>query len=622
MTDWKLLLVTVLAAVCLLHCAASEATTHQSEVLLKTSMQVDTHADDGLSFRVLCYHDIRDDLRSTLAAWPEFAALDTRDLVDQFEWLRANGYHVVSFDQVLAARNGGQLLPAKSIMLTFDDGYVSTYSRVFPLLKLFGYPAVIGLVGEWLEAGPDGNVPYGDRMMARHNFLTWPQVREMIESGLVEVASHSHSLHKGALSNPQGNLISAAITRVHDPIRLHYEDDTEYMTRLRSDLARNTRLIETHTGHRPRIMIWPYGAYNKAAIDAAAAEGMPYTMNLDAGPNSPDHPLARIRRDIILFNDKISDLKRNLNQRADYDGVEQPLDRIISIDLDDLYHTDPAEQEARIGALIERVLRLHVNTIYLRAVADTDADGLADIAYFPNRHLSMRADLFNRVAWQLRTRAAIPPDFVNIYASLPTLGFEVQDTGPADLRMIADIYTDIGKNAPRVAGVVLDDDTVSDVMSDQTSSMPTIAERLIAAFKDGQPNAITAVLLQVDARRSAHSSDAASRVIRTHLQHFDFVVFSSHFTKVEANRYQHSLSEQVWAAARVPGGLDRTAFLVDRLAGGAALPEDLLIDQLHWLQRHGARNLGYVHDNALLDEPALAVIRPAISLKINPGRQP
>ena len=594
----------------------------QGNTLLKTSMQVDAHASDGLSFRVLCYHDIRDDLRGTLAAWPEFAALDTRDLVDQFEWLRANGYHVVSFDQILAARNGGPSLPEKSILLTFDDGYVSTYTRVFPLLKLFGYHAVIGLVGEWLEAGPDGDVLYGDRMMPRTNFLTWPQVREMMASGLVEVASHSHSLHKGALSNPQGNLISAAITRVHDPVTNHYESDSEYLARLRTDLTRNSSLIEAHTGKRPRIMIWPYGAYNALAIDAAAAAGMPFTMNLDAGPNAPDHSLARIRRDIILFNDRVSDLKRNLNQRAEFDGVEQPLDRIISIDLDDLFDPDPAVQELRIGALIERVLRLHVNTIYLRATSDTDQDGLADAAYFPNRHLPMRTDLFNRVAWQLRTRAAIPPDFVNIYASLPTAAFELAAGVPADAGVIREIYADIGKNAPRVAGVVLDDDRVPGYPKPPMTPLSRYGDDYIAAFKAGQPNALTAVLIQIDTSSSRPSPAVSPRTIEEHLKHVDFVVFSTHFRGAGANRYQQVLTSQVEAAARTSGAMERTAFLVDRMAAGVALPGQVLVEQLQWLQRSGARNFGYVNDNVSLDEPALSVIRPAISLKINPGRQP
>jgi hypothetical protein len=48
-----------------------------------------------------------------------------------------------------------------------------------------------------------------------------------------------------------------------------------------------------------------------------------------------------------------------------------------------------------------------VNTVYLQAFSDPDANGSADMVYFPNRHIPMRADLFNRVAWQIQTRTPV-----------------------------------------------------------------------------------------------------------------------------------------------------------------------------------------------------------------------
>jgi hypothetical protein len=137
---------------------------------LKTHLQQDVYARDGVSFRVLCYHDVRDKLQDTLKAWPESAALDTQDLIEQFEWLQANGHHVVSLDAILAARNGGPKLPEKPVLLSFDDGYASLYLHVFPLLKLFRYPAVVGLVGEWLEGNVTDRVFYGDRWVPRSHF--------------------------------------------------------------------------------------------------------------------------------------------------------------------------------------------------------------------------------------------------------------------------------------------------------------------------------------------------------------------------------------------------------------------------------------------------------------------
>src|SRR3982751_2992900 len=93
------------------------------------------------TYRVFCYHDVQEDVRVD----PDPFAVDTSQLVSQFAWLKENGYRVISLDDVIAAREGRKPLPDKAVLLTFDDGYRSIYTRVFPLLRLFGYPAVIAL---------------------------------------------------------------------------------------------------------------------------------------------------------------------------------------------------------------------------------------------------------------------------------------------------------------------------------------------------------------------------------------------------------------------------------------------------------------------------------------------
>jgi biofilm PGA synthesis lipoprotein PgaB len=360
-----------------------------------------------------------------MKSWPQLGALDTYDLMQHFSWLRANGYHPVTLEAIIAARNGGSILPPKAVLLTFDDGYASVYTRVFPLLKLYNYPAVVGLVGEWLEDSNNGKVFYSDRWVARDKFVSWKQVREMVATGLVEVASHSYGLHKGEIANPQGGRPPSAITRHFDSETSHYENDAEYYARILADLARNSALIARHTGTRPRAMIWPYGAYNMLGVKAAGEVGMPITMTLEAGPNSPDHTLTRIRRDMFLYNDNISDLKRNLRQPAEYDGIALPLNRVVGVNLDTLFDPDPIAQDQRIGELVERIFQMQVNMVFVNATADLNGDGQVDALYFPNRHLPMRADLLNRVAWQLRTRGTVPPDSVHLYVEIPVTGFEL-----------------------------------------------------------------------------------------------------------------------------------------------------------------------------------------------------
>ena len=95
------------------------------------------------SFVALSYHEARDDVRD----YPDPYAVDTAALVRQFAWLRGNGYTPVSLDEIVAARKGGKPLPAKAVLLSFDDAYLSFYTRVYPLLREFRFPAVLAVVG-------------------------------------------------------------------------------------------------------------------------------------------------------------------------------------------------------------------------------------------------------------------------------------------------------------------------------------------------------------------------------------------------------------------------------------------------------------------------------------------
>ena len=145
--------------------------------LLALAATLATAAD--ARFMALSYHEVLADNEPMTPT-----AVRASDLARQFAWLQANDYHPVSVDQILAARAGGPPLPPNAILLTFDDGFLDAYTRAFPLLKLFNYPAVIALVGKWMDV-PDGQmVDYDGKPVPRGKFLNWAQVREAArESG-------------------------------------------------------------------------------------------------------------------------------------------------------------------------------------------------------------------------------------------------------------------------------------------------------------------------------------------------------------------------------------------------------------------------------------------------------
>lgn len=378
-------------------------------------------ADTGEELTVLSYHEVVDPARALV---PQYAVTPT-DFVRQMDWLRNHGYRFVSVGDVLAARDGRKPLPDKAVLITFDDAYHSVYEHAWPVLKMFRIPAVIDVVGSWLEA--KGTVDFDGKQLSRGELLSWDELREMSQSGLVEVGSHTFDLHRGILGNPQGNQQPATTTRRYLPNEKRYESEAAYRKRVRADLERNAELIRRHIGKAPRVIAWPYGRYNETTREVAEQLGMRIGLTLDDGANMQDTPLWGLRRILVQRGMKLWDLEREITIRNQNLSDNDRPQKIMHVDLDYVYDADPAQQERNLSHLLDRIASMGVNAVYLQAYSDPDGNGSADAVYFPNRHVPMRADLFNRVAWQIRTRTQVR----RLYAWMPMLAWELPASHPA-----------------------------------------------------------------------------------------------------------------------------------------------------------------------------------------------
>lgn len=617
-------------------------------------------------FVALSYHEVEDDAPRGGAPGAGRYGIEISQLVAHFGWLRANGYRPVSLERIAEARRGGRQLPPKAVLLTFDDGFANFYTHVYPLLRLFDYPAVIALVGSWMDAPAGAAIDYDREKVARDRFLTWGQVREMVASGLVEVASHSHALHRGVLANPQGNEQPAAVTRIYDPATRTREDDAAYLARVREDLRLSASRIERETGKAPRAVVWPYGRYNGDLQEVARALGMPLMLTLEGGPNGADTPLDRIRRVIVEFGPDLGEFVDEIERV----WPENP-QRAVHVDLDYVYSPDPAEQERNLSALLDRIHAVRPTTVYLQAFADPDGDGVADSLYFPNRHLPMRADLFNRVAWQLETRTD-----VRVYAWMPVLAFRLPDGHPAggDLvtaaggkagssyrrlspfsprarAAIADIYADLGRSAA-FSGLLFHDDAL---LGDHEDSSPWALETYRERW--GLPGSLDAIRADAGlaaewSRRKtewlvAFTHELAAQAARftaplktarnlyaapvldpaaqawfaqslpAFLRAYDYTALMA-MPRLEASadpaRFLHSLVEAVRAH---PDGLARTVFELQSRDWSTRrpVPSAEFVAWIRQLELAGARNIGYYPDDARADVPALRKLVPAFSVR-------
>ncbi|MFQ5488261.1 MAG: poly-beta-1,6-N-acetyl-D-glucosamine N-deacetylase PgaB [Gammaproteobacteria bacterium] len=627
----------------------------------------------GGSFIALCYHDIQDDPQHQRVA--DALTISSAELVAQFNWLREHGYRPVSLDDILAARDGRRPLPEKAVLLTFDDGYLSTYTRVFPLLKLFDYPAVVAPLAKWIES-KESQLQYGDKTAPRTAFLSWQQLREMADSGLVEIASHSYDLHHGVPGNPQGNRQPAATTRIYDAHRQRYEADEAFQHRIRQDLRRSRDLIEQRTGHRPRIVVWPYGSYSQEVVDIATELDMPVTFTLDEGTNDI-HRLQAVKRILLPDATRLEDLAAELTL-----PTQPPFVRVAHVDLDYVYDQDPRQQEANLGRLLDRIKALQINTVYLQAYADPDGDGTADALYFPNRHLPMRADLFNRVAWQLLTRSE-----VQVYAWLPVLAFQLPPEHPAaqllverasapdsgrdavDYRrlspfsreaheVVKQIYEDLAKHA-HFQGLLFHDDAY---LSDYEDASPLALQ--VYQEQWGLPASLAAIrqdpaLLNEWTRRktdtliywtqtladqvryyrpeikTARNLYAATvlnpaaqswfaQSLRTFLTAYDYTALMAMPYMEGARQPKHWLRQLATRIHAVPGAVPRVVFELQSRNWHRDQPvaDETLRTQMHLLQTLGIRNYGYYPDDFIHERPDIGAIRPLMSLSDYPYPRP
>jgi peptidoglycan/xylan/chitin deacetylase (PgdA/CDA1 family) len=376
-------------------------------LLLLVAVVAPVHAQPpGHRFVSIAFHDV-DDRASELGS----DAVTSTRLVQFFDWLKGSGWAPVSLDDLAAAARGQRPLPDKAILITFDDGYKSLYTRVFPLLKVYRYPIVAALVGVWMEGEAGGTVSYGgDKRVPRSNFVSWAEAREMQASGLVEFASHSYALHRGVQANPQGSMTPTAVTWRYDPATRQYEDDRQYAARIRADLARSRDQLAANLGRAPRAMVWPYGRYSGPGLDVAKELGFSFAFTLEVEP-AYTSDLFAIHRYFPTGNPSLGEIADNLR----FNAPQPRTRRIACLRLDAMAAMGAAAQDEALGHLIENVRKLGANTVIIHAYAALSSPGapLGGV-FFPTSLRPLRADLLSRVSWQLRGRAG-----VDVYTHLP-----------------------------------------------------------------------------------------------------------------------------------------------------------------------------------------------------------
>lgn len=634
-------------------------------------------ARDRGELTVLSYHEIAD---KADALTPAYAVTPT-NFLRQMDWLRNHGYRFVSVDDLLASRAGKRPLPEKAVLVTFDDAYQSVYVHAWPVLKMFRIPAVVSVVGSWLDQKE--LVDVDGKQTPRSKMISWEALREMTRSGLVEVGSHSWDLHRGILANPQSNLEPAATNRRWLPDEKRHEDEASYRRRIEADLTRSVSDVKKRTGATPRVITWPYGRYNATTVAVAERLGFKVGLTLLDGANRPDTPLLALRRLIVDGDLTLPAFAGELTEREEDVSDEDRPQSIAHVDLDAIYDPDPAQQERNLSHLLDRLQWLNVNTVYLQAFADPDANGSADAVYFPSRRLPMRADLFNRVAWQIRTRTQVR----RLYAWFPALAFELPPGDPASRdvvtalppapgetagrvdmaykrlspfsprarQAIREIYEDLARSANFDGLLFHDDLTLSDRedasplaletyrswglpgsveeirRSDdlvgrwtifKVNALDDFAMELAALVRREQPALVTARNLYAQVVLKPRAEAWYAQALDNSLARYDF-------TAIMAMPYMENAPDpgafyrDLVAEVKARGAMKKVVFelqAVDWRESSKPIPSEQLAETIRTLFDLGVQHVGYYPDTPMKNHPDPAVIRRVLSQRPAPPR--
>ncbi|MEG2300307.1 MAG: poly-beta-1,6-N-acetyl-D-glucosamine N-deacetylase PgaB [Acinetobacter sp.] len=417
-------------------------------------------------FVTLTFHDVRDDVAKR--GDRDVYAISTKNLGQYLEWIQREGWHPIRLEDIWLARQGKKALPNKALLLTFDDGALSSYNRVFPLLKQYKTPAVFAIPTSWIN----GNTKDAYEAYGKGNLMTWPQMREMVASGYAEFVSHSDNMHRGILANPQQNMQPAAITREYIEKQKRYETESEYQSRVVADLKKSKQTLDRELGINSRAIFWPYGAVTTETEELAAQADLPMSFSLGSVAPLADS-VKTYQRALIMDNPTPEMINQEMLEFLNY--VRAPYKQrksFLRFDLAEMQSANNEQFNQKLGQLLDKVDGLKTSTIILKAVSDSNGDGKIDVAYFPNRQLKMQQDMLNRVVWQSRTRIGN-----RVYAELP-LSLETEQK--LDLSVLT---ADLVKNNTSIEGLMLDTGSVLDCAVRQQKWDTTCEEKVQQVFQ-------------------------------------------------------------------------------------------------------------------------------------------
>jgi peptidoglycan/xylan/chitin deacetylase (PgdA/CDA1 family) len=203
---------------------------------------------------ILMYHRVGD--------YPEkdLNTVSVKAFESHMAFLKEHRYNVIAFDQLVQGIKTGRQFPRNTVVIQFDDGFKDNYTNAYPILKRYGFPAMVFLISDVI-----GN---DDR------FITWEQMKEMESS----------------------NFLAGAHTRTHP-----YLPDTT-LARAEDEIAGSKRVIEEKLGHKIDYFVYPAGGFRNEDKEFVKKAGYKAASSTNRGFDRYNRDLHELKR--IRMNEK------------------------------------------------------------------------------------------------------------------------------------------------------------------------------------------------------------------------------------------------------------------------------------------------------------------------------
>lgn len=207
--------------------------------------------------------------------------IKTSAFAEQLEWLKTNGYTVIPLETAAKYLHGDiKSIPAKSVVITVDDGHKSVYSDMAPLVKKYKIPVTL-----FIYPSAISNAKYA---------MTWDQLRELEATKLFQVESHTYW-------HPNFN---------HEKKKLSPEEYAKFVDK---QLGGAKKKLEEKTGHEIKYLAWVFGIYDDNLLNEAKKAGYAMALTIDRRHASSKDTMMSQPRYLVVSKQDIKAFQRMVN---------------------------------------------------------------------------------------------------------------------------------------------------------------------------------------------------------------------------------------------------------------------------------------------------------------------